>query len=73
MSRLANLSCRRVIQAFQNAGFYEERRRGSHVIMVRDADDLTIVVPCKKEIAVGTLRSIIRQSGMTVEEFLELL
>lgn len=41
--------------------------------MVRDADDLTIVVPCKKEIAVGTLRSIIRQSGMTVEEFLELL
>jgi predicted RNA binding protein YcfA (HicA-like mRNA interferase family) len=40
---------------------------------VHDADDLTIVVPCKKEIAVGTLRSIIRQSGMTVEEFLELL
>ena len=73
MSRLANLSCRRVLQAFVKAGFYEERRRGSHVIMVRDTDDVTIVVPCKKEVAVGTLRSIIRQAGMTVEEFLELL
>jgi len=52
-------------------GFMEVRRRGSHIVMQRrDADGtVTIPVPDHKELRVGTLRSIIRQSGLPRSEF----
>ncbi len=60
-----------VVKALGTAGFVEVSRRGSHVkLRNRDA---TVIVPMHKELAAGTLRSIIRQSGMSVEEFLEFL
>ena len=48
-------------------------QRGSHMIMVKDGSMTTLSVPDHKEVAHGTLRSLIRHSGLTVEEFLELL
>ena len=47
-------------------GFAEVRRRGSHIVMQRqDAEGtVTIPVPNHKELRSGTLRSIIRQSGL---------
>ena len=50
-------------------GFYQARQKGSHVVMRRD--NKGCVIPRHKELAVGTLRSAIRQAGITVEEFVE--
>ena len=60
-----------VIDALVDAGFLRVGQRGSHVKLRRA--DLTVIVPLHRELAPGTLRSIIRQSEMSVEEFLKLL
>ena len=55
-------------------GFAEVRRRGSHVVMQRQNDNggtTTVPVPDHKELRRGTLRSIIRQSGVDRTEFEE--
>ncbi|HXT37574.1 MAG TPA: type II toxin-antitoxin system HicA family toxin [Chloroflexota bacterium] len=51
-------------------GFRRVRQRGSHVILRRDRAEGSkgCVVPLHRELAVGTLRSIVRQAGVTVEE-----
>jgi predicted RNA binding protein YcfA (HicA-like mRNA interferase family) len=60
-----------VVKALVVAGFVEVSQRGSHVkLRNRDA---TVIVPMHRELATGTLRSIIRQSELSVEEFLALL
>lgn len=56
------------IKALAGVGFVEVSQRGSHVKLRKG--DATVIVPMHKELAAGTLRSIIRQSGMSVEEFL---
>jgi predicted RNA binding protein YcfA (HicA-like mRNA interferase family) len=60
-----------VVKALITAGFFEVSQRGSHRKLRHS--DATVIVPMHKELASGTLRSIIRQSGMSVEEFLALL
>jgi len=60
-----------VINALTNAGFARVGQRGSHVKLRKS--HLTIIVPLHRELAPGTLRSIIRQSGLPVEEFLALM
>jgi predicted RNA binding protein YcfA (HicA-like mRNA interferase family) len=53
------------------AGFSAVGRRGSHVKFIRRAarGDVVVIVPRQPQIAVGTLRSIVRQGGLTVEQF----
>ena len=60
-----------VVKALVTAGFVEVSQRGSHRKLRHS--NATVIVPMHKELAAGTLRSIIRQSGMSVEEFLVLL
>jgi predicted RNA binding protein YcfA (HicA-like mRNA interferase family) len=45
------------------------RQRGSHMILVKDGHMATLSVPDQREVAKGTLRSLIRSSGLTAEEF----
>ena len=45
------------------------RQRGSHIILVKEGRMATLSVPDHREVAKGTLRSLIRSSGLTVEEF----
>jgi predicted RNA binding protein YcfA (HicA-like mRNA interferase family) len=72
MSRLANVTARECISALQIAGFVFERQKGSHIIMRKGT--YTPVIPNHPgNIKPGTLRSIIRQAGLTVDELLELL
>jgi predicted RNA binding protein YcfA (HicA-like mRNA interferase family) len=54
-------------------GFVEMRQRGSHIIMQKQFPDTTITVPVpnKAELRMGTLRSIIRQSEVPKSEFEE--
>ncbi len=72
MSTLPNLSGKAVVKAFERDGWTKVRQRGSHVVMVKDGSMATLSVPDHKEVAKGTLRSLIRASGLTVDEFIAL-
>ena len=73
MPSLPNVSGREVVKAFAGAGWELARQKGSHMILVKPGHIASLSVPDHKEIAKGTLRSLIRASGLTVEEFVELL
>ena len=73
MSRLSNISGQQCIRALEKAGFVVKRQKGSHVRMTRQTPYRQVTVPDHKELKAGTLRAIIRQAGLTVDEFLELL
>ena len=61
------------MRALDKAGFYEKRQHGSHIILRRDNPFAQLVVPDHKELDRGTLRAIIRQANLTVDEFNDLL
>jgi len=61
-----------VVRALAKAGFGEVSRRGSRV-KLRYSAGKTVIVPRHRELARGTLRSILRQADLTVKGFLELL
>ena len=71
MGRLRVLSGAEVCRILAGHGFVEVRRRGSHAIMQKADPDATVTVPVPShaELKRGTLRSIIRQSGMDKSEF----
>ncbi len=73
MSKLPRLSGRACVNALEQAGFYQKRQHGSHIILRRDDPLAQLVVPDHKELDRGTLRAIIRQAGLSVDEFNELL
>ncbi len=60
-----------VIAALSKAGFVQVSQRGSHVKLRREGR--TVIVPLHRELAPGTLRSILRQAGLTAAEFALLL
>ncbi len=64
MGKLRTLSGREVCRILNEHGFAEVRRRGSHVVMQQRTEDSTVPVPIHNELKTGTLRSIIRQSGL---------
>ena len=70
--RLPVVSGRDVITALRKAGFAEISQRVSHV-KLRDAEGRTAIVPLHRELAPGTLRSVLRQAAMSVEDFTALL
>lgn len=69
MSAVPAISGRKAVRAFQRLGWQVARQRGSHIIMVKEGEITTLSIPDHKEVAKGTLRSLIRASGITVEEF----
>lgn len=73
MSGLPRISGRECIKVLSKKGFYLKRQEGSHMILRRDEPFGQVVVPDHKELDRGTLRAIIRQSGLSVNEFIELL
>ena len=73
MSGLPVVSGRDCVKALATLGFYTRRRRGSHIILRRDVPLAQLVVPNHKELDRGTLRAIIRQAGLSVDEFVALL
>jgi predicted RNA binding protein YcfA (HicA-like mRNA interferase family) len=73
MSKLPRVSGRECVQALQKVGFLFTRQEGSHIILRRQEPFAQLVVPDHKELDRGTLRAIIRQSGLTAGEFTQLL
>lgn len=68
---LKPLSFREVKRKLEAAGFAQVSQKGSHVKFSKDSEHgtRTAIVPNHAEIAIGTLRSILRQAGLTPEEF----
>lgn len=73
MTKLPSISGKECIKALEKIGFYQKRQEGSHIIMRRDEPFTQVVVPNHSEIAKGTLRAMIREIGLSVDEFVALL
>jgi predicted RNA binding protein YcfA (HicA-like mRNA interferase family) len=73
MSGLPQISGRECIKALVKVGFYIKRQHSSHIVLRRDDPFCQLVVPDHKTLDRGTLRAIIRQAGLSLDEFRSLL
>ena len=73
MSKLANISGKAAVKAFNKAGWTKLGQVGSHVVMVKINVRVNLSIPQHKELSIGTLRALIRASGISVDEFLGFL
>ena len=73
MPKLPVVSGRTFVKALSQLGWEFVRQRGSHMILVKEGSIVSLSVPDHKELAKGTLRSLLRIADVTLEEFLELL
>jgi predicted RNA binding protein YcfA (HicA-like mRNA interferase family) len=74
VGELPAVSGRELVKALARIGYVFDRQRGSHMILRhRDPPHRRAVVPDHREVARGTLRSILREVGITPDEFRELL
>ncbi|MBZ0203606.1 MAG: type II toxin-antitoxin system HicA family toxin [Ignavibacteria bacterium] len=72
MPKVPVLKPKEVIRVLKKLGFEEERSKGSHVQFYKGKTRVTISVH-NKDLRIGTLLNIIRQSGLTIEEFIKLI
>ena len=72
MPKLPSIRAREVARVALSLGFILDRQRGSHAIYYRATDNRRVVIPVhgSKDLKPGTLRGIITDLGMTVEEFI---
>jgi predicted RNA binding protein YcfA (HicA-like mRNA interferase family) len=73
MGKLANISGRDAVKAFEKGGCQPLGQVGSHLVMVKPGVRANLSIPHHRELSVGTLHTLIRAAGMTVDEFLSLL
>jgi predicted RNA binding protein YcfA (HicA-like mRNA interferase family) len=70
MPRLRRVSGREAIRALEKLGFGQVRQRGSHVLRKETPEGAAgCVVPLHRELAIGTLRAVLKQAGVTADEF----
>jgi len=72
VSRLPVCSGVDAVKAFAAAGYTVDHQTGSHIIL-RHLQTRRLTVPNHRELAKGTLRALIREAGLTKEEFINLL
>jgi predicted RNA binding protein YcfA (HicA-like mRNA interferase family) len=68
MPELPHISGSEIVKIFQKMGFVVARQKGSHVVLRKG--NTGCVVPIHKEVAIGTLKSAIKQAGISPEEFI---
>lgn len=71
--KLPRISGATVVKILVKKGFYIKHRVGSHVVLRRDNPFAQTVVPQHPELDRGTLRAILKQTGLSVEEFLSFI
>ena len=71
MPLLPALQGRQVAAIFERLGWSIARQKGSHIIMTREGAIATLAIPAHREVAQGTLRSLIRAAEITIQEFLD--
>ena len=67
------ISGREALRAFERDGWILRRQSGSHMILTKPGNIASLSIPDHKELAPGTLRKLIRYSGLSVENFVRLL
>ncbi len=70
MASLPVLSGREVVRNFEELGWKVARQSSSHIIMTKEGEVATLSIPDHREVAKGTLRSLIRAANLTIDEFL---
>ena len=72
MPKLRRVSGAAAIRALERLGFEQVRQRGSHVVLKKQTTQGAVgcVVPLHRELAIGTLHSILKQAGVAVEDFM---
>jgi predicted RNA binding protein YcfA (HicA-like mRNA interferase family) len=73
MSKLPRISGKKCVTAPVKAGFIVRRQRSSHIVLRRANPFAQVVVPNHDELDRGTLRAIIRQADLSIDEFVQLL
>lgn len=73
MAKMPSVDAHDAINAFEEFGWSVVRQTGSHKIMTKEGERVTLSVPNHDPVAKGTLRSLIRLAGLTVEEFVAAL
>ncbi len=73
MPKLPSIRAREVARIAESVGFVFDRQRGSHAVYYRSSDHRRIVIPMhgSKDLKPGTLRGIINDMGLTIDEFIE--
>ncbi len=73
MPELHRVSGQEAIRALERLGFVQIRQRGSHVVLKKQTPEGEVgcVVPLHRELAIGTLRSVLKQAKVTPVEFME--
>jgi predicted RNA binding protein YcfA (HicA-like mRNA interferase family) len=62
------------VRTLEKAGWYVHRQKGSHLVMHKAGSSNLLVIPIhSRDLPKGTLHSIVRDAGLTIEEFIELL
>jgi len=73
VTKLPRVSGRDCVDALTRAGFRVRRQSASHIVMRRDEPFAQVVVPDHKELDRGTLRAILRQAELSIDDFVALL
>jgi predicted RNA binding protein YcfA (HicA-like mRNA interferase family) len=73
MPKLPVVSGIEAVKAFERAGWTIARQRGSHVVLIKAGEIASLSAPQHRELSPGTLRSLVRNAGMSVEDFIKLL
>jgi predicted RNA binding protein YcfA (HicA-like mRNA interferase family) len=74
MTKLPVVSGRDLTKVLAKVGYLHDHQKGSHIILRHQAPPhRRITIPDHKEIAKGTLKNIIREAGLTLEELIDLL
>ena len=75
MSKPPSIRAREVVRVAESVGFVFDRQRGSHAVYYRAADKRRVVIPMHgpKDLKLGTLRGIINDMGLSIDEFIQRL
>lgn len=73
MPPLPVISGKEAAKAVEKAGWKFIRQKGSHMVFIKEGAPRPLIIPAHNKLDRGILRSIIRSSGLTVDEFIELL
>ncbi|MFH1246992.1 MAG: type II toxin-antitoxin system HicA family toxin [Candidatus Micrarchaeota archaeon] len=74
MPKLPVVSASELVKAFSKINYFVDHQTGSHIILRQNKEPFRrLTIPNHSEIAKGTLRALIRQAGLTIEEFTNLL
>lgn len=73
--RIPVITAKELVRALKRAGFTKDRQRGSHLTLINSTTDKTVTIPVHTgvDIGKGLLKKIIKDAGLTMEEFKNLL